>query len=266
MKKLITLLLALVIVFSGCNHSTPTPETSPVSTETIVPETEGTSIPVVPMETTEPEQTTVAAVPTEPEETTVPTEPEETTVPPETTGFESYTIRIEDPDRLIYAAPGFHQDVTASFEEAGVYTIVEEAYDWDGNLWGRLKSGIGWVCLTEPPIVPIHADFAPEHFAPDYEWHCDETEYVTEIGILANEHITDIQIALLGIDPAYNVEEVLFTLDEMEADQALKLSVVVWGDFTTYGVSFTDAKGNNRTYAMMVSGKDGSLICSEYQQ
>lgn len=31
--------------------------------------------------------------------------------------------------------------------EAGAYTIVEETYDESGNLWGRLKSGAGWIQL-----------------------------------------------------------------------------------------------------------------------
>jgi len=270
MKRRIPLLLVLAMLITGCTGAqTPTNprETIPAAAET-VPETTapnpGITTPVteppVPERTEHTEQT---SQPTE--EPEIPPTIRETTAPTEPAEFIPYTIRVEDPERLIYAEPGFHQEVTACFEEAGVYTIVEERYDQDGNLWGRLKSGIGWVCLTEPPITPIHADFAPEHFVSNYQWHCGEAEYVTDIGILANEHITDLQIALLGIDPPYNVEEVLYTLDEMEADQALKLSVVFWGDFTTYGVSFTDSNGIRRSYALMISGKDGSLVCSEYQ-
>ncbi len=31
--------------------------------------------------------------------------------------------------------------------ETGIYTIVAEEYDAAGNLWGKLKSGVGWVLL-----------------------------------------------------------------------------------------------------------------------
>lgn len=236
MKHLIPLLTVLCLVLSGC-AGTPTGTTAP--------------------ETTLPPQTTV------PESSSVPTEP---TVPPTTAPVadHSYTVSIQDPEKQIHAEPDFRSSVTAIFGEAGVYTIVEEEYDRDGNLWGKLKSGLGWVCLTDPAIVPIFADYAPEHFVSDYNWHCGETDYVTDIGILANEHITNVTFCLLDALENYRVVETLYTVDEMNADTAMKLSVVFWGDFTTYGVSFIDANGNQRAYALMVSGKDGSLICTEY--
>ena len=265
MKKLIFLLLALVLVLSGCSgSSSPTqpPETTPI------PETAGeTTLAVVPGSS---EVEAHLPCSTEATETTDPTDSNveetitQTTNSTEPAVFNSYTIRIEDPEKPIYDAPGFYKEITALFEEAGVYTIVEEAYDRDGNLWGRLKSGIGWVCLTEPAIVPVFADFAPEHFVSDYEWHCGEPEFVTDIGILANQTITDVTINTMELMPVFRENEVLYTVDEMHKDEALKVSVVFWGDFTTYGLSFTDSNGNRRSYSLMISGKDGSLVCREY--
>ena len=88
-----------------------------------------------------------------PAETNAPPEtsvPVQTTTPPETTApaFSAYTLRIEDPETMIYAGPGFLSGALELVGEAGTYTIVEEALDPDGNTWGRLKSGAGWVCLT----------------------------------------------------------------------------------------------------------------------
>ena len=37
--------------------------------------------------------------------------------------------------------------------EAGIYTILSEVWDADGNLWGEMKSGIGWVLLIEGDLV-----------------------------------------------------------------------------------------------------------------
>lgn len=265
MKRLIPLLLALILVLSGCSGSgspTQPPET------TLVPETAGETTPAVLPGASETESTLPPS--TEEPETTSPTEPSveetviQTTVPTEPAAFTPYTIRIEDPETPIYENPGFCEDIAALFEEAGVYTIVEEAYDRDGNLWGRLKSGIGWVCLTEPAIVPVFADFAPEHFVSDYQWHCGEPEFVTDIGILANQTITDVTFCSIEILPDFREDEILYTVDEMHADEALKVSVVFWGDFTTYGLSFTDGNGNRRSFSLMISGKDGSLVCREY--
>lgn len=251
MKRFLLLLLVLALLISGCSGG----QTPTQPDQTAPPTVQAAPVPSEPLP--------VATNPVL--ETTVPeppvSEPAEVTEP---TVFSHYTIRVDDPSRLIYKEPGFHCEVSGSFQEAGVFTIVEETYDRDGNLWGRLKSGIGWVCLTEPPMAPIHADYASEHFVADYHWHCGETEYVTDIGILASKRITDLEIALLGFEPVYSVEEVLYSLEELEADGTLKISVVFWGDMTTYGVSFTDSNGNRRAYALMISGMDGSLICSEY--
>ena len=204
-----------------------------------------------------------------PAETTVPPEttvlPE--TTPPETTAPDGdYILRIEDPETMIYAAPGFVNEVTALVEEAGAYTIVEEATDADGNVWGRLKSGLGWVCLTNPALAPIHADYAEESFNAYHAYWCDETDYITAIGFTPAEKLTNVRFGLLDWfeTESWQMAEVLYTMDELDPDRAFLAQVVFWGDMTTYGISFTDADGAERHYAVSISGRDGSLVCAEY--
>lgn len=250
MKRWILIIFALSLLLSACSK-----EPEPASLPTNPVPTESTVI------VEEPPLTTA------PEETTAPSLPEETTLPPETTepvADSSYTIAIDDPETLIYEAPGFRSRCTALVGEAGIYTIVEEATDWDGNLWGRLKSGIGWVCLTEPAIVPVYADYAPEHFVCVDRWHCGETDYVTDIGIIPMEQIRNVEFVLLNVIEDHKVEEVLYTAEVLNAEDAILMSVVYWGDMTTYGLNFIDMHGNLRYFALYISGKDGSLICSEY--
>lgn len=256
MKRLIPLFLILCMTVAACGAD---------PAETTLPDTVPPVQTTAPTEPSQTEETTVATTPTVPPETTVPTDPEdvnaETTTP---VPFEPYTIRIEDPETLIFDGPAFRYSAVAAFEEAGVYTIVEESVDSDGNLWGRLKSGIGWVCLTDPPIVPIHAQFAGENFQAAYFWDCGETEYLTRIGILPNETLTDVKVTTMVIDSTLQTGSLLYTVDTLMADEPLLLQVVFYGDMTTYGISFVDAQGNERFYALSLSGKDGSLICSEY--
>lgn len=257
MKKIAGILL-LCVLLVACGAEKPGETTLPPT----VPDTPpATTAPMVPA--TEPEET--APETTEPAETTTPVEPTEPAKPTEPAASESYTISISDPETYIYSSPELAANVTALVEEAGIYTIVEEAVDSDGNLWGRLKSGIGWVCLTEPAIVPVYADYAPEHFVYADSWHCGETDYVTDIGIIPMESITDVEFVLLNVIESYAVEEVLYQTDALEAEEALKVSVVYWGDMTTYGLNFTDMHGNRRCYALSISGKDGSLVCREYR-
>lgn len=207
-----------------------------------------------------------------PAETTLPpvTEPViETTAPVETTApaAREYTLRIEDPETMIYAGPAFLSGAVAMVEEAGTYTIVEEAQDRDGNTWGRLKSGAGWICLTEPALAPIYADYAAESFNAYHAYWSDETDYITAIGFTPGEKLTNVRFGLLDWfeTESWQMAEELYTMDEIDPDHAFLAQVVFWGDMTTYGISFTDADGETRHFAVSISGKDGSLICQEYQ-
>ena len=224
-----------------------------------------------PVETSAPAQTTLPPVTepvietTAPVETTTPVE----TAPPETTApaVQEYTLRIEDPETMIYAGPAFLSGAVAMVEEAGTYTIVEEAIDADGNTWGRLKSGAGWICLTEPPLAPIYADYAAESFNAYHAYWSDETDYITSIGFTPGEKLTNVRFGLLDWfeTESWQMAEELYTMDEIDPNHAFLAQVVFWGDMTTYGISFTDADGAERHFAVSISGKDGSLICQEYQ-
>lgn len=241
MKRLICFLIALVLTLCACS---------------------------APVETTAPAETTLPAV-TEPViGTIVPTDtaPHETAIPVETS-VPDYTLRIEDPETMIYAGPSFVSGAVAMVAESGTYTIVAEETDADGNRWGKLKSGAGWICLTVPSLAPIYADYAPESFNAFHAYWSDETDYITSIGFTPGERLTDVKFGLLDW---FNAEEfpgfeVLHTIDEMDPDHPFLAQVVFWGDMTTYGISFTDESGNVRHFAVSISGKDGSLICQEYQ-
>ncbi len=74
---------------------------------------------------------------------------------------ESYTIKLNASEQ-IYKGPGMDYGCAKLVGENGVYTIVEEAICWEGYLWGKLKSGAGWVRLTD---VPMEADILPAESA-----------------------------------------------------------------------------------------------------
>ena len=259
MKRLICTLLAACLLLCGCTAA-PAQTTAPAQTaEPTVPA--GTTVPTAPpdVDNDMSYQDQDLPIADDPAETTAPTE---TAAP----GFREYTVRIEDPEKLIYCGAAFVFDAVARIEEAGVYTIVEEATDADGNLWGRLKSGLGWVCLTEPALAPIYADYAEESFNAYHAYWSDETDYITSIGFTPAERLTDVQFGLLDWfeTESWQMSEVLYTMDELDPDHPFLAQVVFWGDMTTYGIRFTDERGEVRHYAISISGKDGSLVCTEY--
>ena len=245
MKRIVCILSILCLLLTACGGA-------PAETTT-------------PIETTLPPETTAPAVDNDmayrEEELPTPEDPAETTATP------PVIVRIDDPETMIYAAPGFVNEVTALVEEAGAYTIVEESTDADGNVWGRLKSGLGWVCLTNPALMPIYADYAEESFNAFHAYWCDETDYITSIGFTPAEKLTDVRFGLLDWfeTESWQMAEVLYTMDELDPDHAFLAQVVFWGDMTTYGISFTDADGAERHYAVSISGRDGSLVCTEYK-
>ena len=117
-------------------------ETTPATT----PETTAATTAPVPETTAPPttEATVPATVPTE----TIPyvTRPPETV--PQTAQSGSYLERITL-GQSIYSGPGYSYSYVRGVEETNNYTIVDEAYDMEGRLWGKLKSGVGWVDLTD---------------------------------------------------------------------------------------------------------------------
>ena len=257
MKRLICAMLALCLLLCGC-AAAPAVTTAPAQT----------AEPTVPAGTTVPVETAAPGVDNDmsyqDQDLPIGENPAEKSAPG---SDEGYSLRIEDPETMIYAGPAFAYDAAALVEEAGSYTIVEEAIDADGNTWGRLKSGAGWICLTDPALAPIYADYPEESFNAYHAYWSDETDYITSIGFTPAERLTDVTFGLLDWfeTESWQMSEALYTMDELTPDRAFLAQVVFWGDMTTYGISFTDADGQVRHYAVSISGKDGSLVCTEYK-
>lgn len=58
-----------------------------------------------------------------------------------------YKVRITATDLRIRKGPGTNTAIVQKAIKPGVYTIVSEATGQGATLWGKLKSGIGWVSL-----------------------------------------------------------------------------------------------------------------------
>ncbi len=60
--------------------------------------------------------------------------------------FEPYPVRVSIEDLYIRKGPGTDYD-KIGYIPVGTYTIVEEADGRGATMWGRLKSGAGWISL-----------------------------------------------------------------------------------------------------------------------
>ena len=66
---------------------------------------------------------------------------------PETQQTLPYTLRMKG-NTPVHEGPGTEYDFISTIGADGTFTIVEEATDTDGNKWGKLKSGLGWVNIS----------------------------------------------------------------------------------------------------------------------
>lgn len=58
-----------------------------------------------------------------------------------------YKVRITATDLRIRKGPGTDKAIVQKAIKPGVYTIVSEATGQGATMWGKLKSGLGWVSL-----------------------------------------------------------------------------------------------------------------------
>ena len=61
--------------------------------------------------------------------------------------FQSYLVQVSISNLNIRKGPGTNYDKTGRFTGKGVFTIVEESKGSGATLWGKLKSGAGWISL-----------------------------------------------------------------------------------------------------------------------
>lgn len=59
----------------------------------------------------------------------------------------SYKVKVTASVLNIRKGPGTNYDVSGQIKDKGVYTIVEESTGTRATLWGKLKSGAGWISL-----------------------------------------------------------------------------------------------------------------------
>lgn len=262
MKKRVCGLLALLMLcLCGCQfvpdlwELLPWPTTQPTAT-TAAPTT---AAPTTAAPTTEPTEPPTTAAPT-----TVPTEPPTTAAP----SHLPYVKRVYSHDQRIFREPSYDSRYNGTVRTAGRYTIVDERYDSEGNLWGKLKSGAGWVDLTDIDRVNLAqpmATMAQLNYTPDFahETFCEPGEYTLPIIVHVYTDVTN-----LGLFPEYAAEvgfgtdQLIRYLPSLSADTPLVIHADFPGDMTTYILRF-DANGRTYEYYIYQSGRTG---LAEYYQ
>ena len=119
--------------------------------------------------------------------------------------------------------------------------------------------------IPDNSAAPLCADFAGEDFQAHHTYRAEDPEYLTSIAFTATEQLLDVKFGLLHLtDTAGWQMEELDSFPFLQPGYPFLAQVSFWGDTTTYGLRFTDAQGQDRRFAVSISGEDGSLVCTEY--
>ncbi len=190
--------------------------------------------------------------------------------PHEPTYFLQYIRRADQP---IFGGPSYDSLSAGTVHEAGTYTIIAEASDGEGNVWGMLKSGAGWIDLTdvwrdEAAPSPVSAGFADENLLlhADYEEYIgQDSEIATYVAFRVYEDVSDVALTSLVWDAeGYEVDRILHTIARLEVGQPFVAALPFYGDMTAYGLSLTDSDGEEHFYAVTISMRNGMLEFHEY--
>lgn len=183
-----------------------------------------------------------------------------------------YLQKVLRPDEMIFSGPSYDEFCVGTVREKGTFTIVEEVDDGEGHLWGRLKSGAGWIDLThvrseEVAAWPVSAAFAEDCPPPDAHrrFAAEESEYTVWIVLRAYEPLTDVRLVSLNMaaEEGFAIEETLCTLEALTPDAPLLAGVVFPGDMSACGLLFADEEGAQRLFALSISGRNGMLLLEE---
>lgn len=183
-----------------------------------------------------------------------------------------YLEPIELATQPIYKNPGYYSQFARYVDASGIYTIVEEQWDSAGHLWGKLKSGAGWVDLTDirayrSAHLPLTAYFSDAALIPDSSYyHCvtDTSEYMVRIVFTATENLHNVNFAPLSfVEDHYEMDESVFFIQELTFDTPFIADVSFPGDTSQFGIRFVDSYGSIRCFSVGMRGKDGSLTLSE---
>ena len=232
----ILIILSLVLIMAGCGVEPVEPSTAPT-------------------QTSRPTETATSSAQPTPE--------------PTATADLPYLQRIERFDQSIYEGPGYDYSFVGVVQERGTYTIVEEIQDREGNLWGKLKSGAGWVDLTESRSEDyanalISANYADENMLLHAAYHhCsgNGSEYSTPIAFRAYGKLRDVALFDFRFSGEnYVPGEVFYTLPELTEDMPLVAELVFPGDMSMYGIRFVDEAGVTHSYTIYISGRNGGLV------
>ncbi len=177
-----------------------------------------------------------------------------------------YYVKISDPSCPIYYGPGYEYGINTYIGEAGIYTVMEQEYDDDGNLWGRMKSGLGWVVVNDLPkeylsSVQVTLEFADRSLLQSGDYQIvlrSDSAYANPVSIQAQQQLGLCSLWEI-VDGNDRLGRQLATWSGLRKGKRVMAWLDFPGDMSAYGLCVTDANGVEHWYCVYISGRNGML-------
>lgn len=202
---------------------------------------------------------------------------------------------LED-ERLVVRDFYFTEVIDDNYEEIGVY--YNTTGEWDDSSSELLPMSVDEFWQIEEEIEPqiVNLGLIPLERGQDYSeayfralsivnaaWAedvldvsnmemfiADESQPVSKVVFSTGGVVTDFKVLALTLEDVTedgNIifsTEVIYSVDELTKENPLLVQLTFYGTVPYYGISYTDANGVTRQFAIDESGEDGSVILWEF--
>lgn len=168
-------------------------------------------------------------------------------------------------DQPIFEGPSYDTNLLGVIEAAGNYAIPVTAMDDEGNRWGRLADGRGWIDLTHVEASkddPITAGFAWDSLLENGEYVSfvgTDKDYSNTIAFTAHKTLTDVSLYSMIMFCSMAIDRELYTLETLEPGKPLVATLMFPGDMSAYGIAF-QCEGEEYFYIASLSGRNGTVV------
>lgn len=129
-----------------------------------------------------------------------------------------------------------------------------------------------------PVNVPVYeaaakvtADYAENVDFSVYDvFVAEESEFGTEVAFIGTGDVKDFKVLSLFLEevkedgtPVFATTP-LYESEQLLPEKPLVVKMTFQGDIPAYGISYVDEKGETKTFAVEMSGMDGSILLSEF--
>lgn len=168
-------------------------------------------------------------------------------------------VSVSSEAETIETAQSVETSAESSEAESDVAESTEESTTESSGVSAEIGGTVEGMILTE----------GLEEILSYYVFDADNSEYRVSILFNAVGTVSDFrfkELQLIGMDEALHMEFeelTVYSLERLDESCPLVVNMTFVGDTPNYGISYFDGE-NVRTFALEMSGEDGSLILLEY--